>query len=86
MCNGLDDISSGGVSTGTGFRSVAKPNLHSVMLVVNAQTSVAGIVSCWKGIDLMGAVSWFGMEKWVTRRRTLLSCYTISMHYIDDVL
>ena len=26
------------------------------------------------------------MEKWVTRRRTFLSCKTISMHYIDDVL
>ena len=34
MCNGLDAISSGGVSTGTGFRSVAKPDLHSAMLVV----------------------------------------------------
>ena len=38
MCNGLDVISSGSVSTGTGFRSVAKP-------------------------DLVGAVSWFGVEK-----------------------
>ena len=34
MCNGLDAISSGSVSTGTGFRSVAKPDLHSAMLVV----------------------------------------------------
>ena len=34
MCNGLDTISSGSVSTGTGFRSVAKPDLHSAMLVV----------------------------------------------------
>ena len=63
MCNGLDAISSGGVSTGTGFRSVAKPDLHSAMLVVNAQTSVAGIVTCWKGIDLVGTVSWFGVKK-----------------------
>ena len=59
MCNGLDAISSGGVSTGTGFRT---------------------------GIDLVGAVSWFGVEKLVTRRRSLLSCKTISMHYIDDGL
>ena len=28
MCNGLDAISSGGVSIGTGFRSVPKPDLH----------------------------------------------------------
>ena len=34
MCNGLDAISSGGVSSGTGFRSVGKPDLHSAMLVV----------------------------------------------------
>ena len=33
MCNGLDAIPSGSVSTGTGFRSVAKPDLHSAMLV-----------------------------------------------------
>ena len=46
MCNGLDAISSGSVSTGTGFRSVAKPDLHSAMLVENAQISIAGIVTC----------------------------------------
>ena len=86
MCNGLDAISSGSKSTGTGFRSVAKSDLHSAMLVVKRTISVAGIVTCWKGIDLVGAVSWFGVEKWVTRRRTLLSCKTISMHYIDDIL
>ena len=34
MCNGLDAISSGSMSTGTGFRSVAKPDLHSAILVV----------------------------------------------------
>ena len=33
MCNGLDVISSGDVSTGTGFCSVPKPDLHSAMLV-----------------------------------------------------
>ena len=26
-------------------------------------STVAGIVTCWKGIDLVGAVSWFGVEK-----------------------
>ena len=30
MCNGLDAISSGNVSTGIGFRSVAKPDLQVV--------------------------------------------------------
>ena len=34
MCNGLDAISSGGVSTGMGFRSAAKPDLHPAVLVV----------------------------------------------------
>ena len=33
MRNGLGAISSGSVSTGTGFRSVAKTDLHSAMLV-----------------------------------------------------
>ena len=42
MCNGLDAISSGSVSTGTGFRSVAKPNLHSAMLVVKRTNK-----HCW---------------------------------------
>ena len=74
MCNGLDAISSGSVSTGTGFRSVAKPDLHSAMLMVKRTKK-----RCWdcyvlERIDLVGAVSWFGVEKWVTRRRTLLSC------------
>ena len=74
MCNGLDAISSGSVSTGTGFRSVAKPDLHSAMLVVKRTNK-----RCWDCYVLErdrfgGAVSWFGVEKWVTRRRTLLSC------------
>ena len=34
MCNRIDAISSGSVSTGTGFLSVAKSDLHSAMLVV----------------------------------------------------
>ena len=42
MCNGLDAISSGSVSTGTWFRSVAKPNLHSAMLVVKRTNK-----HCW---------------------------------------
>ena len=42
MCNGLDSISSGSVSTGTRFRSVAKPDLHSAMLVVNRTNK-----RCW---------------------------------------
>ena len=42
MCNRLDAISSGSVSTGTGFRSVAKPDLHSVMLVVKRTNK-----RCW---------------------------------------
>ena len=42
MCNGLDAISSGSVSTGTGFRSVAKPDLHSAMLLVKHTNT-----RCW---------------------------------------
>ena len=42
MCNGLDATSSGSVSTGTGFRSVAKPDLHSAMLVVKRTNK-----HCW---------------------------------------
>ena len=42
MCNGLDAISFGSVSTGTGFRSVAKPYLHSTMLVVKCTNK-----RCW---------------------------------------
>ena len=42
MCNGLDAISSGSVSTGTGFRSVAKPDLHSATLMVKCT-----IKRCW---------------------------------------
>ena len=42
MCNGLDAISSGSVSTDTGFRSVAKPDLHSAMLVVKRKNK-----RCW---------------------------------------
>ena len=87
MCNGLDAISSGSVSTGTGFRSVAKPDLHSAMLVVKRTNK-----HCWDCYvlerDRFGGGSFvvWGLKKWVTRRRTLLSCKTISMHYIDDIL
>ena len=34
MCNWIDAISSGSVSTGIGFRSVAKSDFHTAMLVV----------------------------------------------------
>ena len=47
MCNGLDAISSGSVSTGTGFRSVAKPDLHSAMLVV--KQALLGLLRAGKG-------------------------------------
>ena len=87
MCNGLDAISSGSVPTGTGFRSVAKPDLHSAMLVVKRTNK-----HCWDCYVLErdrfggGQFRGLGLKKWVTRRRTLLSCKTISMHYIDDIL
>ena len=89
MCNGLYAISSVSVSTGTGFRSVAKPDLHSAMLVVKRTNK-----HCWDCYvlerDRFGGgsfvVSLFGVEESVTRKRTLLSCKTISMHYIDDIL
>ena len=42
MCNGLDAIASGSVSTATGFRSVAKPDLHSAMLVLKRTNK-----RCW---------------------------------------
>ena len=86
MCNGLDAISSGSVSTGTGFRSVAKPDLHSAMLVVK-RTNKGGWDCYVLERDRFGGdscVVWGG--KLVTRRRTLLSCKTISMHYIDNIL
>ena len=40
--NGLDVISSDGVSTGTVFRSLAKPDLHSAMLTVKRTNK-----RCW---------------------------------------
>ena len=86
MCNGLDDISSGSVSTGTGFRSVAKPDLHSAMLVVKRTNK-----RCWDccvlerdRFDGGSFVVWGG--KMDDRMTYLLSCKTISMHYIDDIL
>ena len=42
MCNGLTAISSGSVSTGTGFRSGAKPDLLSAMLVIKRTNK-----RCW---------------------------------------
>ena len=89
MCNGLDAISSGGVSIGTGFRTVAKLNLHSEMLVVKRTNK-----RCWDCYVLEGGrfVVWGGnMGDYKTyfvvmqdsfnalyRRRLVTSCHTIS--------
>ena len=94
MCNGLDAILSGGVSTGTGLHSVAKPDLHSAMLVVKHNNK-----RCWDCYvlesDRFGRGSfmvWSGkMGDQTTyfvvmqdnfnalyRRRLVTSCHTIS--------
>ena len=94
MCNELDAISSGGVSTGTGFRSVAKPDLHSAMLMVKHTNK-----RCWDCYvlerDRFGGgsfVVWDGKMgdrktyfvvmkdnfSALYRRRLVSSCYTIS--------
>ena len=94
MCNGLDAISSGGVSTGTGFLSVAKPDLHSAMLVVKRTNK-----RCWDFYvlerDRFGRgsfVVWSGKMgdqktyfvvmqdnfNALYRRRLVTSCHTIS--------
>ena len=96
MCNGLDaiSISSGGVSTGTGFRSVAKPDLHSAMLVVKRSNK-----RCWDwymlernrfyGVSFVVKSGKMGDQKTyfvfmqdifnaLCRRRLVISCYTIS--------
>ena len=94
MCNGLDAISSGGVSTGTGFRSVAKPDLHSAMLVVKRTNK-----RCWDcyvlerdrfaggsfvvfGGKMGGQKTYFvAMQdnfNALYRRRLVTSCHTIS--------
>ena len=92
--NGLDAISSGGVSTETGFCSVAKPDLHSAMLVVKRTNK-----RCWDCYvlerDRFGGgsfVVWggkMGDQKTyfvvmqdnfnaLYRRRLVTSCHTIS--------
>ena len=53
MWNGLDAISSCSVSAGTRFRSVAKPDLHSAMLVVKRSNE-----RCWDCYVLER--NWFG--------------------------
>ena len=94
MCNGLDAISSGSVSTETGFRSVAKPDLHSAMLVVKRTNE-----RCWDcyvlerdGFGGSSFVVWggkMGDQKTyfvvmqdnfssLYRRRLATSCHTIS--------
>ena len=79
MYNGLDAISSGSVSTGTGFRTVAKPDLHSTMLVVKRTNK-----HCWDCYVLGSFVVWGG--KMGDQKTYFFSCKTISMHYIDDIL
>ena len=94
MCNGLDAISSGGVSTGTGFHSVAKPDLHSAMLEVKRTNK-----GCWDCYVLeRGRFGGGSFEVWggkmgdqkryfvvmqdnfnaLYRRRFVTSCHTIS--------
>ena len=75
MCNGLDAISSGDVSTGAGFRSVAQLDLHSAMLVVKCTNK--RFWDCYMQERHRfggGQFRGLGWKKWVTRRRTLLSC------------
>ena len=94
MYDKLNAISSGGVSTGTGFRSVAKLDLHSAMLVVKRTNK-----RCWDchvlERDRFGGgsfVVWggkMGDQKTyfvvmqdnfneLYRRRLVTSCHTIS--------
>ena len=94
MCNGLDVIISGGVSTGIGFSSVPKPDLHSAMLMVKLTNK-----RCWDCYVLErdrfcggSLVVWGGkMDDQKTyfvvmqdnfnalyRRRLASSCHTIS--------
>ena len=94
MCNGLDVISSGGSSTGIGFRSVVKPDLHSAMLVAKRTNK-----RCWDFYvlerDRFGGgsfVVWSGKMgdqktyfvvmqdnfNALNRRRLVTSCHTIS--------
>ena len=98
MCNGLDAISSGGVSTGTGFRSVSRPDLHSAMLVVKRTNK-----RCWDCYvlerDLFDGGSFvvlggkMGDQKTYFvvmqdnfnafyRRRLVTSCHTISLLFL----
>ena len=82
MCNGLDAIPSGSVSTGTGFRSVAKPDLHSAMLVVKRSNKRSW--DCYVlERDRFGRGSFV---VWGGKMGDQKTCKTISMHYIDDIL
>ena len=85
MCNWIDAISSGSMSTGTGFRSVAKPDLHSAMLVVKRTNK--RFWDCYVlERDRFGGGSFVVCGGKMDDQKTLLSCKTISMHYIDDIL
>ena len=98
MCNGLDAISSGGVSTGTWFRSMAKPDLHPAKLVVKRTNK-----RCWDcyGLerDRFGGGSFgiwggkMGDQKTyfvvmqdnfnaLYRRRLVTSCHTVSTLFL----
>ena len=98
MCNGLDAISSGCESTGTGFHLVAKPDLHSAMLVLKRSNK-----RCWDCYVLESGR--FGGGSFVVcggkmgdqktyfvvmqdnfnalyRRRVVTSCHTISPFFL----
>ena len=60
-CNGLDVISSGGVSTGTAFRSVTKPDLHSAML---SKQALLGLLRAGKGSIRWGQFGGLGWKNW----------------------
>ena len=63
MCNGLDAISSGGVSTVTGFPSVAKSDLHSATLVVKRTNKRCCDCYVLERHRFVGTVSWGWVEK-----------------------
>ena len=48
---------------------MAKPDLHSAMLVVKRTNKRCSDYYVLERDRFGGAVSWFGVEKWVTRRR-----------------
>ena len=93
MCNWIDAISFGSVSTGTGFRSVARPDLHSAMLVVKRTNKRSWDCYVLERDRFGGGSFVVWVKKWVTRRRTFYvmqdnfnalsttSCDLMSYHY-----